>query len=137
MKRLFQVAVTTGLAAAIWVFPSTQKMFSAAAKAENIKDADSILIAQIDLQQVQQITQQNPQLIQQAQELLLQNPELLQALVQQMLQQNPQLLEQLEQNPQLVQQIAGQNQGLVQLLQKNPQLVQQLQQQIQRPTRKR
>lgn len=137
MKRLIQVAVTTSLAGAIWVFPSVQKLVDGTVKAESVKASNSTLLAQVDLQQLQQLTQQNPQLIQQAQQLLLQNPELVQALVQQLVQQNPQLIQQLEQNPQLVRQMAQQNQQLIQLLQQNPQLLQQLQQTIQAPSKKR
>ena len=136
MKRLIQVGVTTGLAGMIWVFPSTQKSFDGTVKAESIKDANSTLIAQVDLQQIPQLIQQNPELVQQAQELLQQNPELVRSLVQQLIQQNPELLEQLQANPALVEQIAGQNPQLIQQLQQNPQLLQQLQQEIQSPTKK-
>lgn len=137
MKRLIQAAVTTSLAGVIWVFPSVQKVFDATAKAESVNDANSSLIAQLDLQQVPQLIQQNPEVLQQAQQLLQQNPELVQSLVQQLVQQNPELLQQLEANPQLVEQVARQNPQLIQLLQQNPQLVRQLQQRIQYPVKKR
>lgn len=133
MTRLTQVAFTTALAGAIWVFPSMQKAFDSAVSAETLPATNSILVAQtsaIDLQQIQQTIQQNPQLIQQAQEMLLQNPQLIQQLAPMILQQNPQLIQQLEENPELVRQILQQTQPLVQQLQQNPQLIQQLQQQI-------
>ena len=136
MKRLIQVAVTTGLSGVIWVFPSAQKLIDGTVKAESLKDANSTLIAQVDLQQIPQLIQQNPEVVQQAQQLLQENPELVRSLVQQLIQQNPELLEQLQANPELVEQIAGQNPQLIQQLQQNPQLLQQLQQQIQYPSKK-
>ena len=135
MIQLSKLALTTVLAGTIWVFPTVQNFGNANAQTSNSDSPTQG--ASIDLEQVQQLTEQNPQLVQQAQQLLLQNPELVKMLVQQLVQSNPQLLEQLENNPQLVRQIGGQNQQLIQLLRQNPQLVQQLQQIIQDSRNKR
>lgn len=93
----------------------------------------SIQIAQakapsIDLEQVQQSLQQNPQLQEQAIQLLQQNPELVMQMMQELLTANPGLLAQLQQNPAFVQQVAQQYPLLIQMLQQNPAMVEQMRQ---------
>ncbi len=82
----------------------------------------------IDLGQVQQSLQQNPQLQEQAIQLLQQNPELVMQMMQELLTANPGLLTQLQQNPAFVQQLAQQYPLLIQMLQQNPAIVEQMRQ---------
>jgi len=82
----------------------------------------------VDLQQLRQAIQQNPQLQEQAVQLLQQNPELVMQMMQTLIANNPDLIEQLQQNPAFVQQVAQQNPLLMQLLQQNPELVEQMRQ---------
>ncbi|WP_448572277.1 hypothetical protein [Trichothermofontia sp.] len=82
----------------------------------------------LDLQQLRQSIQQNPQLQQQAIQLLQQNPELVMQMMQTLLTNYPGLLDQLQQNPEFVQQVAQQHPLLIQMLQQNPALVEQMRQ---------
>jgi tRNA-dihydrouridine synthase len=132
MKSILKLAITTQLAIAYLLFPTIQKNIDTAVDAQAVTLPNHHLIAQqVDLQEVQRMIQENPEILQQAQQLLQQNPELVQQLIEQTLQQYPDLIQQIQQNPQLIQQVAQQGQGLLQLLQQNPQLLQQLQQSIQ------
>jgi hypothetical protein len=133
MKSILKLAITTQLAIAYLLFPTIQKNIDTAVDAQAVTLPNHHLIAQqVDLQEVQRMIQENPEILQQAQQLLQQNPELVQQLIEQTLQQYPDLIQQIQQNPQLAQQ----GQGLLQLLQQNPQLLQQLQQSIQPATQK-
>jgi hypothetical protein len=132
MKSILKLAITTQLVIAYLLFPTIQKNIDTAVNAQAVTVPNHHLIAQqVDLQEVQRMIQENPEILQQAQQLLQQNPELVQQLIEQTLQQYPDLIQQIQQNPQLIQQVAQQGQGLLQLLQQNPQLLQQLQQSIQ------
>jgi tRNA-dihydrouridine synthase len=137
MKSILKLAITTQLAIAYLLFPTIPKNIDTAVDAQAVTLPNHHLIAQqVDLQEVQRMIQENPEILQQAQQLLQQNPELVQQLIEQTLQQYPDLIQQIQQNPQLIQQVAQQGQGLLQLLQQNPQLLQQLQQSIQPATQK-
>ncbi len=137
MKSILKLAITTQLAIAYLLFPTIPKNIDTAVNAQAVTITNRNLIAQqVDLQEVQRMIQENPEILQQAQQLLQQNPELVQQLIEQTLQQYPDLIQQIQQNPQLMQQVAQQGQGLLQLLQQNPQLLQQLQQSIQPATQK-
>ncbi len=82
----------------------------------------------IDLRQLQQTLQQNPQLQEQALQLLQQNPELVMEMMQTLITTNPGLIDQLQQDPALVKQVAQQYPLLIQMLQQNPALVEQMHQ---------
>lgn len=117
------------LAAMIGAGPLLAPMSSAVAAPQ----PTSVQIAQaktpgLDLGQVQQSLQQNPQLQEQAIQLLQQNPELVMQMMQELLTANPGLLAQLQQNPAFVQQVAQQYPLLIQMLQQNPAMVEQMRQ---------
>lgn len=133
MKKLMKMAIAFQITLLSGLFLALQMSWNQPVQAKSMKLNQAVLVAQIDLQEVQKMIKQNPQLLQQAQQLLQQNPELVQQLIQETLQQNPELIQQIQQNPQLLKQVAEQGQGLMQLLQDNPQLMQSLQQSIQSP----
>lgn len=132
MKSILKIALTTHLAVVFLLFSTAQKSFYSPVNAQTIIQSNSDLLAQkIDLQEIQKLIEQNPELWQQAQQLLQQNPQLVQQLIEQIVQQNPDLVQQIQQNPQLMQQAAQQGQVLIQLLLQNPQLLERLQKSLQ------
>jgi hypothetical protein len=88
MKSILKLAITTQLAIAYLLFPTIQKNIDTAVNAQAVTVPNHHLIAQqVDLQEVQRMIQENPEILQQAQQLLQQNPELVQQLIEQTLQQ--------------------------------------------------
>jgi hypothetical protein len=88
MKSILKLAITTQIAIAYLLFPTIQKNIDTAVNAQAVTVPNHHLIAQqVDLQEVQRMIQENPEILQQAQQLLQQNPELVQQLIEQTLQQ--------------------------------------------------
>jgi hypothetical protein len=84
----------------------------------------------IDLNEVQQQLEQNPQLIQQAEQLLRENPDLVIKTMEQILRNNPTIIQEIQAMPGLMNEMARQAGGIVDYLQKNPELFRQLEQMI-------
>ncbi|WLT39668.1 hypothetical protein NON20_09555 [Synechocystis sp. B12] len=82
----------------------------------------------IDLNEVQQQLEQNPQLIQQAEQLLRENPDLVIKTMEQILRNNPTIIQEIQAMPGLMNEMARQAGGIVDYLQKNPELFRQLEQ---------
>jgi tRNA-dihydrouridine synthase len=82
----------------------------------------------IDLNEVQQQLEQNPQLIQQAEQLLKENPDLVIKTMEQILRNNPTIIQEIQAMPGLMNEMARQAGGIVDYLQKNPELFRQLEQ---------
>lgn len=124
LSRWFIPALAGTLGSLSTLYPG-QPVVAAPAPTFQLAQAQSL---GIDLRQLQQTLQQNPQLQEQAIQFLQQKPELVMEMMQTLISTNPGLIDQLQQDPALVQQVAQQYPLLIQMLQQNPALVEQMRQ---------